>query len=96
MLGCCMLQLCPRGSRWLWLAQHPGEVRCLVGTAVRQWVPVCFSREFALGLAEIRGFWRGHPGAGEGTSHYQLGLWFWAWVLCQEGFMVTPNCILGS
>ena len=31
----------------------------------------------------------GDPGAG-GTSHYQLGLWFWAWVLCQGGLHGDP------
>lgn len=48
------LQLCPRGSRWLWLAQHPGEGEMpwgLTGMAVGP--SVCFSRQCALGLAEI-------------------------------------------
>lgn len=84
-------QLCPEDLAGFGWPSTQVRVRCpggLAGTSVDS--SVCFSREFALGLAEIRGFWREHQAEGD-PSHYQLGLWFWAWVLCQGGFMVTPH-----
>ena len=57
------LQLCPRGSRWLWLAQHPGEGEMPWWAGWHVSGSQClFLSEFAMGLAEIRGFWRGSRG----------------------------------
>lgn len=85
------LQLCPRGSRWLWLAQHPDEGEMPWWA---DWHGSGSQCVFLLGVC---------PGPGRnprlleetqragGTGHYQLGLWFWTWVLCQGGLHGDPQ-----
>lgn len=63
MLGCCISSCAQEDLAGFGWPSTQVRVRCpggLAGTSVGP--SVCFSREFALGLAEIRGFWRASRG----------------------------------